>query len=38
VLTREAIAALYGVEADIVRHSATGRLTVVPIRKTSQGS
>ena len=35
VLTREAIAALYRVEADVARHPATGRLMVMPIRKAS---
>jgi iron complex transport system ATP-binding protein len=35
VLTREAIGALYGVEADVTRHPVTGRLVVVPIRKAS---
>lgn len=34
VLTREAIAALYGVDADVGRHPATGRLVVVPIGRT----
>jgi iron complex transport system ATP-binding protein len=35
VLTRESIQRLYGVEADVGRHPATGRLVVVPIRKAS---
>jgi iron complex transport system ATP-binding protein len=35
VLTREAIETLYGVQADVGRHPATGRLVVVPIRKAS---
>jgi iron complex transport system ATP-binding protein len=35
VLTRESIAALYGVDADVERHPATGRLVVVPVRKVS---
>jgi iron complex transport system ATP-binding protein len=35
VLTRESIAALYGVDADVGRHPATGRLVVVPLRKVS---
>jgi len=35
VLTRERIAALYGVEVEVARHPATGRLVVVPIRKAS---
>jgi len=35
VLTREAIGALYGIEADVGRHPVTGRLVVVPIRKAS---
>jgi iron complex transport system ATP-binding protein len=34
-LTPEAIGALYGIEADVGRHPATGRLVVVPIRKAS---
>jgi len=33
VLTPPAVQALYGVEADIARHPATGHLTVVPIRR-----
>ena len=33
VLTPAAVRALYGVEADIARHPATGHLTVVPIRR-----
>jgi iron complex transport system ATP-binding protein len=33
VLTPAAVQALYGVEADIARHPATGHLTVVPIRR-----
>jgi iron complex transport system ATP-binding protein len=35
VLTRERIAALYGVDAEVTRHPATGRLVVVPIGKAS---
>ncbi len=35
VLTREAIGALYGVEAEVTRHPVTGRLVVVPIRTVS---
>jgi iron complex transport system ATP-binding protein len=35
VLTRESIRTLYGVEADVGRHPATGRPVVVPIRKAS---
>ena len=35
VLTREAVEALYDVEADVGRHPATGHLVVVPIRKAS---
>jgi len=35
VLTPEAIGGLYGIEADVGRHPATGRLVVVPIRKAS---
>ncbi len=35
VLTRDAIGALYGVEADVTRHATTGRLVVVPIRRAS---
>ncbi len=35
VLTRDAIGRLYGVEADVGRHPATGRLVIVPIRKAS---
>src|SRR6185295_6420319 len=33
VLTPAAVRALYGVEADVARHPATGHLTVVPIRR-----
>ena len=33
VLTPAGIRALYGVEADVSRHAATGRLVVVPIRR-----
>ncbi len=33
VLTPERIRALYGVEAEITRHSVTGRLTIVPLRR-----
>jgi iron complex transport system ATP-binding protein len=33
VLTPPAVQELYGVEADIARHPATGHLTVVPIRR-----
>jgi iron complex transport system ATP-binding protein len=33
VLTPAAVRALYGVEADIARHPATGHLTIVPIRR-----
>ncbi len=35
VLTRERIAALYGVDAEVARHPTTGRLVVVPIGKAS---
>lgn len=35
VLNRQSIAALYGVEADVGRHPATGRLVVVPIKKVA---
>jgi iron complex transport system ATP-binding protein len=35
VLTPERIRALYGVEADVTRHTATGRLTIVPLRRTA---
>ena len=35
VLTRERIAGLYGVDADVTRHPATGRLVVVPLGKAS---
>jgi iron complex transport system ATP-binding protein len=38
VLTPAGIRALYGVEADVSRHAATGRLTVVPIRRVRDGS
>ena len=34
VLTPQTVRALYNVEADIARHSATGHLTVVPIRRS----
>jgi iron complex transport system ATP-binding protein len=33
VLTREAIRALYGLEADVQYHERAGHLTVVPIGK-----
>ena len=32
VLTPDRIQALYGVEADVTRHAATGRLNIVPVR------
>ncbi len=32
VLTRDTIAAVYGVDADVQRHEATDRLTVLPLR------
>ncbi|MGE5362472.1 MAG: ABC transporter ATP-binding protein [Bacteroidales bacterium] len=35
VLTRDAVAALYGVDADVGRHPGTGRLVVVPLGKAS---
>lgn len=35
VLTRDSIASLYGVDADVGRHPATGRLVVVPIGKAA---
>jgi len=34
VLTPDRIRALYGVEADVMRHPSTGRLTIVPLRRT----
>ena len=34
VLTPARIRALYGVEADVTRHPSTGRLTIVPLRRT----
>jgi iron complex transport system ATP-binding protein len=37
VLTPDRIRALYGVEADVTRHPATGRLVVVPIRRVTAG-
>jgi iron complex transport system ATP-binding protein len=37
VLTPGGIRALYGVEADVSRHAATGRLVVVPIRRVPGG-
>jgi iron complex transport system ATP-binding protein len=38
VLTPAGIRALYGVEADVTRHPATGRLIVVPIRRVQGGN
>ena len=38
VLTPAGIRALYGVEADVRRHEATGRLVVVPIRRVPGGT
>ncbi len=38
VLTPDGIRALYGVEADVSRHPATGRLIVVPIRRVPGGT
>ena len=38
VLTPAGIRALYGVEADVSRHAATGRLIVVPIRRVAGGT
>lgn len=38
VLTRTNVRALYGVDADIHRHDATGRLVVVPIGRATTGS
>jgi iron complex transport system ATP-binding protein len=38
VLTPEGIRRLYGVEADVSRHAATGRLVVVPIRRFAGGT
>jgi iron complex transport system ATP-binding protein len=35
VLTTAKIRALYGVEADVTRHGASGRLTVVPLRRAA---
>ena len=35
VLTPERVRALYGVEADVTRHATTGRLTIVPLRRTA---
>ena len=37
VLTAGRIAELYGVEADVTRHSRTGQLTVVPVRPLRDG-
>jgi ABC-type cobalamin/Fe3+-siderophores transport system ATPase subunit len=37
VLTPERIRALYGVDAEVSRHAASGRLVVVPIRRTETG-
>ncbi|MGE0362702.1 MAG: ABC transporter ATP-binding protein [Vicinamibacterales bacterium] len=36
VLTRENLRALYGVDADVHVHAATGHLTVVPVRRTAR--
>jgi iron complex transport system ATP-binding protein len=38
VLTPEHVRLLYGVEADVTRHSGTGRIVVVPIRRVTTGS
>jgi iron complex transport system ATP-binding protein len=38
VLTPDGIRALYGVEADVSRHGATGRLVVVPVRRVPDGT
>jgi iron complex transport system ATP-binding protein len=38
VLTPENIRVLYGVDADVVRHPGSGRLTVVPLRRVQAGS
>jgi iron complex transport system ATP-binding protein len=38
VLTPARIRSLYGVEADVSRHPATGRLIVVPIRRVAPAS
>jgi iron complex transport system ATP-binding protein len=38
VLTPAGIRALYGVDADVSRHEATGRLVVVPIRRVPGGT
>jgi iron complex transport system ATP-binding protein len=38
VLTSDTIRRLYDVDADVTRHAATGRLVVVPLRRTSAAS
>jgi iron complex transport system ATP-binding protein len=38
VLTPERIRVLYGVDADITRHPATGHMTVVPLRRAAAGT
>jgi iron complex transport system ATP-binding protein len=38
VLTPENIRALYGVDADVMRHPGSGRMTVVPLRRVPAGS
>ena len=37
VLTPERIRALYGVEAEVLRHGSTGRLIVVPLKRVAAG-
>jgi ABC-type cobalamin/Fe3+-siderophores transport system ATPase subunit len=38
VLTPANIRTLYGVEADVHRHPATGRLVVVPLGRTTENT
>lgn len=38
VLTPEHVRTLYGVDADITRHAATGRLVVVPLKRVRTGA
>jgi iron complex transport system ATP-binding protein len=37
VLTPALIRDLYGVEADVSRHAASGRLVVIPVRRVGAG-
>jgi iron complex transport system ATP-binding protein len=37
VLTPERIRVLYGVDADVIRHPGSGRITVVPLRRVEAG-